>query len=108
MLTENICCNCRYYDGVKGVMGCALCSFGEEKKMVLWDNQCDAIWLIPERFKTGTPTNADRIRAMSDEELAAVITDDWCEIVCNGTYLCNDGTCEQHVLKWLKEEAGET
>ncbi|MBO7677530.1 MAG: hypothetical protein J6S49_08455 [Erysipelotrichaceae bacterium] len=52
-------------------------------------------------------TNADRIRAMSDEELASVITDDWCEIVCNGTYLCNDGTCEQHVLKWLKEEVKE-
>ena len=51
-------------------------------------------------------TNADRIRAMSDEELAEVITDDWCEIVCSGTdYLCRDGTCEQHVLKWLKQEA---
>lgn len=50
-------------------------------------------------------TNADRIRSMTDEELASVITDDWCEIVCSGTdYLCNDGTCEQHVLKWLKEE----
>lgn len=51
-------------------------------------------------------TNADRIRAMSDEELAEIITDDWCEIVCSGTdYLCRDGTCEQHVLKWLKQEA---
>lgn len=49
-------------------------------------------------------TNADRIRSMTDEELASVITDDWCEIVCSGTYLCNDGNCEQHVLKWLKEE----
>lgn len=50
-------------------------------------------------------SNGDAIRSMTDEELAAVITDDWCEIVCSGTdYLCNDGTCEQHVLKWLKEE----
>lgn len=50
-------------------------------------------------------TNADRIRSMTDEELASVITDDWCEIVCGGTdYLC-EGTCEQHVLKWLKGEA---
>lgn len=49
-------------------------------------------------------TNADRIRSMTDEELASVITDDWCEIVCSGTdYLC-DGNCEQYVLKWLKEE----
>lgn len=54
-------------------------------------------------------TNADRIRNMTDEELASVITDDWCEIVCSGTdYLCNGGTCEQHVLKWLKEDAVET
>lgn len=52
-------------------------------------------------------TNADRIRSMTDEELASVITDDWCEIVCGGTdYLC-EGTCEQHVLKWLKEEVKE-
>lgn len=51
-------------------------------------------------------TNADRIRAMSDEELAEVITDDWCEIVCSEIdYVCHEGTCEQHVLKWLKEEA---
>lgn len=63
---------------------------------------CTAVTYCPEA--TPPKTNADRIRCMTDEELASVITDDWCEIVCSGTYLCNDGTCEQHVLKWLKEE----
>ena len=37
---------------------------------------------------------------------ATMITDDRCEIVCSETdYVCHDGTCEQHVLKWLKESA---
>ena len=63
---------------------------------------CTAVPYCPQA--TPPKTNADRIRSMTDEELASVITDDWCEIVCSGTdYLC-DGTCEQHVLKWLKEE----
>ena len=106
VLTENICCNCRYYDGVKGVMGCAPCSFGEEKKMVLWNNQSDAIWLIPERFKTGTPTNADRIREMSDEEIANLF-DNTCietmgEVRC-GLYK----SCYDCWLAWMKEEVSE-
>ena len=99
MLTENICCNCRYYDGVKGVMGCAPCSVGEEKKMVLWNNQCDDIWLIPERFKTGTPTNADRIRAMTDEELAVFMA--FSETLGS----CRMG--DSGWLDWLKEEVSE-
>ena len=72
-------------------------------------NMCNGQCLkTPQRDATPPKTNADRIRAMSDEELAEVITDDWCEIVCSGTdYLCRDGTCEQHVLKWLKEEVKE-
>lgn len=65
---------------------------------------CECVKYCPEA--TPPKTNADRIRAMTDEELAEVITDDWCEIVCNETdYVCHDGTCEQHVLKWLKQEA---
>ena len=65
---------------------------------------CEAVTYCPQA--TPPKTNADKIRAMTDEELAEVITDDWCEIVCSGTdYLCRDGTCEQHVLKWLKQEA---
>jgi len=66
---------------------------------------CTAVPYCPQA--TPPKTNADRIRNMTDEELASVITDDWCEIVCSGTdYFC-DGACEQYVLKWLKEEVKE-
>ena len=55
-------------------------------------------------------TNADSIRSMTDEELAKLIADDWCELIncesvlfCNGIGVCN-GDCEERVLKWLKQE----
>ena len=63
-----------------------------------------------------TQTNADRIRAMSDEELAKVITG-----VAFDIYNCNEGQsdlmttlkccdmcdnrCKNCVLKWLKQPA---
>lgn len=62
-------------------------------------------------------TNGDRIREMSDEELAETIVDaDWCEICChyyNGT--CNATGfekplyqfCVEGCLKWLQQPAGE-
>lgn len=49
-------------------------------------------------------TNADRIRAMTDEELAEIISSDWCAIVCEDTPICG-GQCESRVLDWLKTEA---
>ena len=49
MLTENICCNCHWYEGVKAVPGTAPCS--KHNKQVLWNEDCDEIWLIPERLK---------------------------------------------------------
>lgn len=51
-------------------------------------------------------TNADRIRAMSDEELATWLTDFCCATVGNAAnarasmYQCG-------LLKWLKQEASE-
>lgn len=49
MLTENICCNCHWYEGVKAVPGTAPCS--KQNKQVLWNEDCDDIWLIPNRLK---------------------------------------------------------
>ena len=49
MLTENICCNCHWYEGVKAVPGTAPCSM--HNKQVLWNEGCDEIWLIPKRMK---------------------------------------------------------
>lgn len=50
-------------------------------------------------------SNADRIRAMSDEELAQIITDDWCELL-NCESPC-DGRCDLKVLDWLKQEVDD-
>ena len=51
-------------------------------------------------------TNADHIRAMSDEELARFITDDLCELFCGSPSIC-DGQCEGKMLSWLKAPAEE-
>ena len=51
-------------------------------------------------------TNADKIRQrqMTDEELAKLIADDWCEIVCGGIISACYGRCEERILDWLKQE----
>ena len=49
-------------------------------------------------------TNADRIRAMSDEELAAIIM---CPIQFDEKAECIEGNCFQCSLKWLKQPSGE-
>ena len=50
-------------------------------------------------------TNADRIRSMTDEELAELF---WiradCELCPNKEPYCSDD-CKKHWLDWLKEEA---
>ena len=54
-------------------------------------------------------TNADRIRAMTDEELASGIWTDfgpnkWCK---NYSGCTDNELCEDCILKWLKEEVSE-
>lgn len=61
-------------------------------------------------------TNADRIRAMSDEEMAEWVrdrsVDSLCEIVCGGVCTAfdtldktSDQFCKEIVLKWLQQPA---
>ena len=57
-------------------------------------------------------TNADRIRAMSDEELAVWLYDlfsvDTCYTHCPGFDFCNDADGESNGLKkWLQKPAEE-
>lgn len=57
-------------------------------------------------------TNADKLRSMSDENLARFITgEDLCELLCGSPPVC-DGcwSCEGKMLAWLKApaEEGET
>ena len=59
-------------------------------------------------------TNADKIRAKSDEELAKWLTDwDFCTDVCSQQYTDSPfkdkwpGNCEEQALKWLQQPAEE-
>ena len=55
---------------------------------------------------TNVPTNADRIRAMSDEELAEFLFNGDVEYCHAG--MCKAGeTCRICCLKWLQQPAGE-
>lgn len=55
-----------------------------------------------------TKTNADRIRAMSDEDMARWIDwlfgrCEWCDTDKIATDDCNDVECVPCILKWLKQ-----
>ena len=57
-------------------------------------------------------TNADRIRQMTDEELAKLLYDvdtsicNFCAAQRANTYYdCEEESCEKCVLAWLKQEA---
>lgn len=60
-------------------------------------------------------TNSDRIRAMSDEELAAFLERvhvDPCSACCDNLYWCRrnnapEPVCKNHFLKWLQQPAEE-
>ena len=54
-------------------------------------------------------TNADRIRAMSDEELAKFFDSEaclfpWCDMSCGDV---EETPCRQCILKWLKQEVSD-
>ena len=59
------------------------------------------------RDNDNKPTNADRIRNMSDEELADVLFDSCLEVMeleeCTNTDNCV--VCKRCVLEWLQSEA---
>ena len=68
----------------------------------------------PEHCNNIAPTNADRIRAMTDEELAAFLSNlssDGCEYggcpARDGYEAFSDKTCKEQMKKWLKREATE-
>ena len=54
------------------------------------------------------PTNADRIRAMSDEELANKLCDDNCPPGYRDALVCGKSgfNCEECWLNWLQSPAG--
>ena len=77
-------------------------------------------WCVWGPCASQTPTNADRIRSMSDEELAKFIDDiaqsvadgEYCTLflnVKNFPYSCEDTkkACVAHVIDWLQQPAEE-
>lgn len=69
-------------------------------------SECDSI--VNDLFEPKKKTNADRIRAMSDEELAINMTcpneNGLAEIDCDKSDSCN---CYECLLKWLQSEVEE-
>ena len=73
------------------------------------------MWLesVQKRREGAKVTNADRIRAMTDEELASLfegwVQDCGCNAVpCQETCTLFDGkTCLERWLEWLKQEVPE-
>lgn len=70
-------------------------------------------WCIQSPCGDEKPSNADRIRAMTDEELAMFIDDVQkynivCRpILCNDCVDCMSDLCWQCWREWLKQEEGE-
>lgn len=56
-------------------------------------------------YRTEPITNADRIRAMTDEELAYLIRCGVCELIGATQDHCETNTCVDCVLGWLKQPA---
>lgn len=59
----------------------------------------------PDRWEAKPKTNADRFRAMSDEELAKTISGDQIYPWCTEEEPCKYDSCTDCVLAWLKQEA---
>lgn len=72
------------------------------------DGRCHALGNCENKITT----HADRIRAMSDEELAKWIDwlfgrCEWCDTDKMATDDCNDVECTSCILEWLKQPAEE-
>ena len=111
-MTDKICCNCQYYGGVKGSHGHAPCEL--KNSMTTWSKTCESIYLIPLRLLIGTTdepeTKADRIRSMSDEEMAKTFADyiscHNCPIpYCKVRFTMERLGCQANWFDWLKQEA---
>ena len=96
------CANCgngKWRDGVTSVTSvCTTCHYVDKGALVPQ----------PSKWKPKEQTNADRIRAMSDEELAEFLSDD--ERACPPKW----HNCRKHIsdcggcwLEWLKQPAEE-
>ena len=80
-----------------------ICNHIENGNLAEW---CNA-WRIAAKEALQPKTNADRVRAMSEEELANIMAD---TPICKERYIdcIKDGRdCESCLLEWLKRPAEE-
>lgn len=98
----------------------AICPFknpccGDETAYFVEGSECDE---FNQKILAPPPTNADRIRAMTDEELAEKISRssilELCDIVCDGDCKAvatfnktSQQRCAEIVLNWLRQPAEE-
>lgn len=78
----------------------SVCRFWEALDMAI------AALMEPEGKDTYVPTNADRIRAMTDEEIAEVSSFRFCpsEMIDKP---CTFRNCKECWIEWLQQPAGE-
>ena len=79
----------------------------------IWDGRCIGTKEVDpclgydkcKQYKPNYTTNADRIRAMSDEELCEFLGDyKFCNICEEGCDSCTyNGDCDKRLLNWLQQ-----
>ena len=97
-MREQTCANCKYSEPMCGALACM------GQKYAPCVRQTDSC----ENWKSAKQTNADRIRAMSDEEMAAWFEELHDRNTCPefGAWDCNP-SCKKCWLDWLKQEVEE-
>lgn len=74
-----------------------------ERAIAAWNRRTEQESELP---ASSTPTNAQRIRSMSDEELARWLVDATvCERVCHEDEYCHGNECVKRVTDWLRVPA---
>ena len=91
------------------------CVHWNEGKCKKFSDDKATSWCVESPCKEQTPSNADCIRAMSDEELAEWFSDFWdCNDCSEHERLSDvpllreepcDQKCKEHCLEWLKQPA---
>ena len=95
---------------------CANCEYRDDGERLVTDTCAECNWVevgwnkVPSNWKAKPMTNADRIRAMSDEELAEFIRDIsyQCQSASVGSHClrCDYNWCSKRKMeKWLQQPA---
>ena len=80
--------------------GAEIARFSEHEAISAWNRRTGK--------DINVPTNADRIRSLSDEELAVwLVGATVCERVCDEDEYCHGNECVERVTRWLKQPAKE-